>query len=103
MNRYIIGKRKTAFFRNYDELEEFIKIYFRSVEIDTDIAIEAGKIKIWGDKRLSSASVEKLKRRRLSVCDAFSIAIAKKYGIPIITGDLNLAYVARLMGIKIIW
>jgi len=45
----------------------------------------------------------KLKGRTLSVADATSIALALMYEVPIITGDIDLSYVARKLGIAILW
>ncbi len=90
-------------FRNEDELKEFIDTYFNIIDLSLDDIIEASKIKIIGDKILKEAREVRLKRRKLSVADAITIALAIKYKVPIVTGDNDLTYVAEKMGIKVIW
>ncbi len=90
-------------FKDEEELIEFVNTYFSMYRLDPYLMIEASKIKIIGDNYLKNAHRKDLKNRRLSVSDSVTIAIAKRLNIPIITGDKDLSYVARKMGIKIIW
>ena len=67
------------------------------------IAIKASEVKLLGDRLLVAASNPRLRRRRLSVADATTIAIAKVENMPIVTGDIDLSYVAKNLGVSIIW
>jgi len=90
-------------FKDINELMEFIDSYFTVLIFDKKDMIEASYIKVVGDSLLDKSTEPSLKGRRLSVSDATSIALALKHRVPIITGDADLAYVARYMGVKIIW
>jgi len=90
-------------FRNEEELLEFIETYFRVASIDSELALEASRIKLAGDRMLRDASVEKLRRRKLSASDCTTIALARRLRVPIVTGDSDLVYVAERMGIEVIW
>ena len=87
-------------FENSDEFRNFIDLYFEILPIDVEVALEASRVENVGDKMLQEA---KLKGRTLSVADATSIALALMYEVPIITGDIDLSYVARKLGIAILW
>mgnify|MGYP001772877990 CR=1 FL=1 len=89
--------------RNLDELITYLRSYFKTVELSLDDYIEAAKIKIEGDKILMEAKDETLKSRRLSIVDSSVIAVACKAKTPIVSGDKDLMYVARKMGIETIW
>jgi len=90
-------------FRNEKELLEFIDTYFDIKPLDPVIAIEASRLKIVGDELLRNSGNPKLKRRKLSISDATTIVLATKLKTPIVTGDVNLSYVARSLGVKVIW
>ncbi len=90
-------------FRGEEELLEFINTYFTIKILDEALAVEASKVKTLGDKLLLSSGDPVLSRRRLSVSDATTIALAKRGKIPIITGDSDLSYVARKLGINVLW
>jgi predicted nucleic acid-binding protein len=90
-------------FRDEEEILEFINTYFTVKTLDENLAVEASKIKILGDKLLASSNNLALRQRRLSVADATTIALAMREKIPIVTGDTDLSYVARKLGIKVFW
>ncbi len=56
-----------------------------------------------GGSLLGKAGDERLKRRRLSIVDSTIIAVGQKHGIPIISGDKDLSYIASEQGIEVIW
>ena len=85
------------------EFLEFINTYFTVRALSTDIAMEASKVKILGDKLLATSEDASLKQRRLSTADATTIVLAKKEEVPIVTGDTDLSYVAENLGASIIW
>ena len=90
-------------FRDMRELKEFVDTYLYIASLDPLTAVEAAKIKAIGDGILRDSDAGGLSRRRLSVADATTIALALSYGVPIVTGDRDLSYVARKMGVDIIW
>lgn len=90
-------------FRDEEELLDFVNSYFIVKALDTTIATKASEVKLLGDRLLAAASNPRLRRRRLSVADATTIAIAKVENIPIVTGDIDLSYVAKNLGVSIIW
>ena len=90
-------------FRDEKELQEFINTYFKIEPSSLSTAVEASRIKIIGDQILRDSNDPKLKRRRLSVSDATTIVLAERYKAPIVTGDIDLSYVAQKLGLKVIW
>lgn len=96
-------KRGRLPFLDEKELLEFVNTYFTSETITHSIAVKASATKIRGDKLLASSQEPRLKRRRLSICDATSLVFAQKLNAPIITGDKDLSYTAKMLGINIIW
>ena len=52
---------------------------------------------------LKEARSRKLKRRKLAVSDAMTIVLASDLKTPIVTGDIDLSYVARKLGAEVIW
>ncbi len=90
-------------FHDENELLEFIGTYFDVINLNPKIAVEAAQIKVKGDQMLKQSSEKILKRRKLSVSDATSIALAKALKAPIVTGDADLMYVARKMDVQILW
>ncbi len=90
-------------FRDMEELKEFVDTYFYVASLDPLTATEAAKIKAMGDGILRDSNASGLSRRRLSVADATTIALALSYRVPIVTGDRDLSYVARKMGVDIVW
>ncbi len=90
-------------FRDEEELLEFVNTYFKLVDLSPETAVMASQIKIKGDSLLRNAKMVELKRRKLSVSDAITLALALKLKAPIITGDSDLSYVAEKIGVKVIW
>jgi predicted nucleic acid-binding protein len=96
--------RKTGLvFKNLAEVEEFLKTYFKIVELTPGLAIEASGVKAEGDSILRKSDDSSLYSRRLSVADAVTLTIAMKLGAQIVTGDKDLTYVAQHMGVNVIW
>jgi len=89
-------------FRSEEELLEFVNTYFNIMDLSPKIAVEASKVKVIGDRLLQSTD-ERFKRRNLSIADATTIALAARLKVPIITGDVDLTYVARKTGVKVVW
>ncbi len=71
--------------------------------LDYKLAIEASRIKVVGDEMLRESRVPEFRTRRLSISDATTIALALKLGKPIVTGDKDLEYIAKSLGVEIIW
>ena len=90
-------------FKDQRELREFVNTYFKLIDISLDVALEASQVKIIGDRLLQKARDLKLKKRKLSIADVTSITLALKYGVPVITGDIDLSYVAKSLGIEVLW
>ena len=67
------------------------------------IAIEASRLKIVGGKLLRNSGDPELKRRKLSISDATTVTLATRLRTPIVTGDIDLSYVARSLEVKVIW
>ena len=89
-------------FRSEEELLEFVNTYFNIMDLSPKIAVEASKVKVIGDRLLQSTD-ERFKRRKLSIADATTIALAARLKVPIITGDVDLTYVARKTGVEVVW
>jgi len=65
--------------------------------------LKAVEIKAKGDEVLKMATDAKLGERRLGIVDSTVIALAKKRRAPIVTGDMDLTYVARSMNLEVLW
>jgi len=89
--------------KSIDEVRTYLTNYFTVVELSLDIYLEAAEIKTRGDEILRNAVDPELKKRRLSIVDSTVIALARKRRAPILTGDRDLAYVARSMGLEVLW
>ncbi len=89
--------------KSINEVITYLRRYFKVIELTFEDFIEAAKIKIEGDELLKKARDERLRIRRLSIVDSTVIISALKRGVPIITGDTDLTYVANSKGIKVIW
>ncbi len=96
-------RRSRLPFRDEEELLDFIDTYFTVKALDSVIAVKASEIKLLGDRLLAKAGDSRLRRRKLSVADATTIAVARVENAPIVTGDADLSYVARSLGIDVIW
>ena len=88
---------------NEKELLEFVNTYFTVKYLDASTAVKASEVKILGDKLLADSENPRLRRRRLSIADATTIVLAMSEKAPIITGDADLSYVAKKLGINVIW
>lgn len=88
-------------FRDERELLEFIDAYFTVKPLDATIAVKASEAKILGDELL--ARNPSLRQRRLSITDATTVVLAEMEKAPIVTGDADLSYVARSLGISVLW
>ena len=84
-----------------EELLTFISSYFKVYRLSESLTAKAAGVKVRGDEMLSSSS--SLRHRRLSACDSLTIAIALEEGIPIVSGDKDLSYVAERLGVKVVW
>ncbi|MEM4522973.1 MAG: PIN domain nuclease, partial [Nitrososphaeria archaeon] len=62
---------------------------------------EAAKVKVLGDKMLMENVL--LRDRKLSGCDATTIAVGKMLQMPIVSGDKDLMYVGEQFGVKVVW
>jgi predicted nucleic acid-binding protein len=89
--------------KSIDEVVTYLKSYFKIVTLDFYDYIEAARIKVDGDRMLREAEDESLRTRRLSIVDSTVITVARKEKAPIVSGDKDLAYVARRKGIEVIW
>ncbi|RLE93369.1 MAG: PIN domain nuclease [Thermoprotei archaeon] len=90
-------------FISEEEFLEFIDLYFKVVDLDPHLALEASRVKIEGNIFLKKASDQRLRKRTLSLADATTIALALKYNAPVLTGDIDLSYVAERLGVEVIW
>jgi predicted nucleic acid-binding protein len=88
-------------FESMEEFKTFITKYFRIAELRLEDYIEAARIKIEGDAMLKE-SIE-FRNRSFSFIDSTVIWLAVKMKIPIVTGDKDLAYVAKRKGVEVIW
>lgn len=86
-----------------DEIVAFFSAFFRVVDLSFRDYVEVAMVKVKGDEILSSSGDPRLSSRRLSLVDASVIYTAKKIDTPVITGDLDLSYVARAMGVEVTW
>ncbi len=89
--------------RSLDEVVTYLKSYFRIESLELDDYLEAAKIKVRGDRMLKEARDETLRARKLSIVDSTVIALARKKGLPIVSGDRDLTYVAVREGVEVIW
>lgn len=87
--------------KSFDEVKTFLSSYFKIVDLSMDDYMNASRIKVEGDRILKSLPT--MRDRSISLVDATIIAIASRYRIPIVTGDLDLSCVAEAMGFKVIW
>lgn len=90
-------------FESEEEMMNYILRTFLRVRLTDELAREAAKVKVKGDGLLKLAEDESLRSRRLSSCDAVTIALGIKQGIPILSGDKDLRYVARKLGVEVMW
>lgn len=90
-------KGRIPIFKTSSEALEFLEGYFYTVEISNRIAMMASEIRFKSEKLVAELG------RRLSTCDAITIAIAKEWQSPILSGDKDLQIMAREEHIRTIW
>ena len=90
-------------FESESEVKDYLGEAFLNAELTREIADEDSKIKVDGDEMLSKAKDAPLRLRKLSSCDATTIALGRLYVTPIISGNKDLIYVAEKFNVKIIW
>ncbi len=90
-------KGRMPIFTTSSEALEFLEGHFSTVDISNRVALEAAQVKFKSEELIA-----KLKRR-LSVCDSVTIAIAKEWKSPIVSGDKDLQAVAEKERVEIIW
>ncbi len=88
--------------KSIDEVVTYLKTYFRIVNLFLEDYLEVAKIKVKGDQLLKEAEDPGLRNRRLSIVDSTVVALAQKK-IPVISGDRDLAHVAKEGNIEVIW
>ncbi len=88
-------------FSSEEDIITYLTQSFREIKLDERVATEASKVKVLGDSMLMKNVL--LRDRRLSGCDATTIAVSKILQIPIVSGDKDLGYVGEQFGVKIIW
>ena len=89
--------------KNIDEVETYLKTYFKIIDLGYQDYVRAAEIKVRGDELLRGSRDEKLRYRRLSFVDSTIIAVAIRRKAPIVSGDRDLAYVASRYNAAIIW
>lgn len=65
--------------------------------------IEAARVKVEGDEVLKAADDEVLRERRLSSCNAVTIAVGMRYDLPMLSSDRDLCYVAGKLRVSVLW
>lgn len=90
-------KGRIPIFKTSSEALEFLERYFYTVEISNWIAMMASEIRFKSEKLASKLG------RHLSTCDAITIAIAREWQSPILSGDKDLQIMAKEEHIRTIW
>lgn len=90
-------------FEDESELFKYLTLAFRLVGFTEKSVRKAAEVKAVGDDLLRRAPDPSLRARRLSACDAFTIAVAIDKALPALSGDRDLAYVAGKLGVEVIW
>lgn len=85
---------QTARLRDEDELYSYLSRVFDAARITEKVVRKAAEVKTVGGDLLRKAPDPSLCARRLSTCDAFTLAIALDRALPVLSGDRDLAYVA---------
>ena len=94
-------RSKLPAFRNIEEIKTFTSMYFKVADLKLSDYVESAKLKVEGDKMLKSNS--ELKERTLSLVDSTILWTGIKHHAPIVTGDRDIAWVAREKGVEVIW
>ena len=90
-------------FKDENELYSYLSRVFDTARITERVVRKAAEVKTVGDDFLRRAPDPSLRARRLSTCDAFTIAIALDRALPVLSGDRDLVYVAEKLGVKVLW
>lgn len=90
-------------FKSEEELAVYLTTLFSSAPLSESVLRLAARIKSEGDEILKRAEDKQLRGRRLSACDAITIAVALQRSYPVLSGDADLTYVAGQIGVKTIW
>jgi len=90
-------------FRDEDELYSYLSRVFDTARITEKVVRKAAEVKAVGDDLLRRAPDPSLRARRLSTCDAFTLAVALDRALPVLSGDRDLAYVAEKLGVEVLW
>jgi predicted nucleic acid-binding protein len=94
-------RNKLPAFRNIEEIKTFTSMYFKVTDLKLSDYVESAKIKVEGDEILKSNP--ELKERTLSLIDSTILWTAIKHRAPIVTGDKDIAWVAKKKGVEVIW
>jgi predicted nucleic acid-binding protein len=94
-------RSKLPAFKNIEEIKTFTSMYFKVADSKLSDYVESAKIKVEGDRMLKSNP--ELKERTLSLVDSIILWTAIKHLAPIVTGDRDIAWVAREKGVEVIW
>jgi len=86
-------------FSSEKEFLEFVDYYFEVAELTPNLALKATLVKVKGDELLKKSEL----KRKLSIADSTTIALALEKSLPIVTGDKDLSTVAKNLGVRIIW
>ena len=89
--------------KSMEEVITFLSTYFKVENLTLSDWIKASEAKCYGDKLLREAEDQSLRARSLSIVDSTIIAVALRLKMPIISGDRDLTYVAKNMGVEVIW
>ena len=65
--------------------------------------MEAAEIKHRGDELLKKVDDASFRGRKLGIVDSTIIACALRLGVPVLSGDKDLTYVATHFGVEVIW
>lgn len=90
-------------FKSEEELAAYLATLFSKAPLSEDVLRLAARVKSQGDEMLRRAEDEQLRGRKLSACDAVTIAVELQRGYPVLTGNADLVHVAGKMGVKTIW
>ena len=89
--------------KSIEEVITFLSTYFKVENLTLSDWIKAAETKYYGDKLLKEAEDQSLRARSLSIIDSTIIAVALRLKTSIISGDRDLTYVAKNMGVEVIW
>ncbi|MGB9631618.1 MAG: PIN domain-containing protein [Candidatus Methanodesulfokora sp.] len=90
-------------FKSEEEITSYLLGTFLNIRLTNDLMREAAKVKVKGDDLLKLAEDKALQGRKLSSCDAITISIGIKYSFPVVSGDRDLQYVAKKLGVEVLW